>query len=280
MDPRFFHVLSDSSVALAERRLLKVWHSLEQLDGDGNTGERSDNTPQEDINGEDDDDDDDDELEGLLRQADANRTVSSGGQTKKNILPLLKQFCTSQRIPVKTNILQYWESRKFSMPELYAVAMVALAAPATQVSVERLFSGVRFILSDLRLNLEGSLVNNLMVIRTNSLFQMASLKRSAAANPLNSPPPTISSPSSQSTPSESTPSQASPNQASGSKRLALSTLPTSSRLQTPASSSRRPTFAKPRHSTYNKENNDPYEYTEDIDGDLSGIDLLNTSYEN
>lgn len=65
------------------------------------------------------------------------------------------------------NILEYWRKRKFSSPRLYRLAMVVLFAPSTQVTVERLFSQVKFILTDSRMRLSDVSIKDIMVLKMN-----------------------------------------------------------------------------------------------------------------
>lgn len=65
------------------------------------------------------------------------------------------------------DILQYWKKRKFSSPRLYRLAMVVLAAPSTQVTVERLFSQLKYILTDRRMQLYGVSVHDIMILKMN-----------------------------------------------------------------------------------------------------------------
>lgn len=48
--------------------------------------------------------------------------------------------------------------------------MVVLSVPATQVSVERLFSGLKFILSSLRTNNNKNILENQLLVRSNKIF--------------------------------------------------------------------------------------------------------------
>ncbi|KAF2893102.1 hypothetical protein ILUMI_13071 [Ignelater luminosus] len=48
----------------------------------------------------------------------------------------------AERIAREVNILQFWETMKPIHPELYELSKVVFGVPATQVSVERLFSGL------------------------------------------------------------------------------------------------------------------------------------------
>ncbi len=68
----------------------------------------------------------------------------------------------------KVNILKWWEEKKIEHPELYEVAIVVHAIPSTQVSVERLFSALRFVMHHLRGNLSSQMIEDLVLILNNS----------------------------------------------------------------------------------------------------------------
>ncbi|KAF0753987.1 Uncharacterized protein FWK35_00029175, partial [Aphis craccivora] len=82
----------------------------------------------------------------------------------------LHNFKDVERLHYKTNILAFWESQKHEKPDLYKLAYIVLALPATQVSVEQSFSGIKFILSDLRTSLSAKLLDAIMIIRSNTKF--------------------------------------------------------------------------------------------------------------
>ena len=52
---------------------------------------------------------------------------------------------TMPRIGAEENVLQYWKDRQDTNKELYELACIFNGIPCTQVSVERLFSGLKFI---------------------------------------------------------------------------------------------------------------------------------------
>ena len=51
------------------------------------------------------------------------------------------------------------------MPELYTLSLVALALPVPQVSVERSFSTLKFVLFPQRSNMNDKILDDIMVIR-------------------------------------------------------------------------------------------------------------------
>lgn len=73
----------------------------------------------------------------------------------------------NDRKPLNTNVLEYWYERRFSCPLLYKLALIVLGAPASQVSVERCFSVLKFILNDYRTRVNKTTLENIMIIRLN-----------------------------------------------------------------------------------------------------------------
>jgi hypothetical protein len=71
-------------------------------------------------------------------------------------------------IPAIINIVQWWESKTLIWPELHELALIVTAIPATQVSVERLFSALRFILRPQRFNLSSQNVDDIVFLHTNA----------------------------------------------------------------------------------------------------------------
>ena len=78
-----------------------------------------------------------------------------------------EQRFVKNRLDSKVSILEFWKMHYFEFPVLYEVAMVVLGTPATQVSVERLFSQMKFILNDLRSTLSSGHVENIALVRNN-----------------------------------------------------------------------------------------------------------------
>lgn len=72
------------------------------------------------------------------------------------------------RKPLDTNVLEYWHAKRYSNPILYKLAVVVHAVPATQVSVERCFSVLKFILNDYRSCMRSDTLENLMLLKLNA----------------------------------------------------------------------------------------------------------------
>ncbi|XP_065323660.1 uncharacterized protein LOC135930799 [Gordionus sp. m RMFG-2023] len=117
----------------------------------------------------------DDDFEDLLKSHESlNKNNSQGIENYNKCIEIeyiIRSFDNIERLEKDTNLLNYWENVKNSMPELYKLAITVLAVPATQVSVERAFSSLKFILSAQRTKLNPEILENILVIRSNSLFK-------------------------------------------------------------------------------------------------------------
>nr|XP_029732178.1 uncharacterized protein LOC109409217 [Aedes albopictus] len=72
------------------------------------------------------------------------------------------------------SVWDHWLRRKTTHPQLYAVAMVVLATPSNQVSVERAFSVLGLVLTNLRTQLSEESLTNILLIKLNkALFPHA-----------------------------------------------------------------------------------------------------------
>ncbi|KAL4092414.1 hypothetical protein QTP88_026915 [Uroleucon formosanum] len=102
-----------------------------------------------------------DDLELELRTAAADRCSGSVSRQEQVVL----------------DIQNIWTKLKKKYPLMYEWiwfhrfgAMVALVLPTTQVTVERLFSSFKFILNDQRNRINPSLLEDIIVVRSNYLF--------------------------------------------------------------------------------------------------------------
>lgn len=66
------------------------------------------------------------------------------------------------------NILGYWSSAiRFEYDALYELSQILLSVPATQVSVERAFSALRFVLNDYRTRLSDDSLEQILLLKLN-----------------------------------------------------------------------------------------------------------------
>lgn len=82
----------------------------------------------------------------------------------------LDQFLNEPLLSSKEHVLIYWQKSKDKYPYLYKLSTIVLASPMTQVSVERLFSSLKFVVSNYRLSLKDDVIEDLLFIRCNNLF--------------------------------------------------------------------------------------------------------------
>lgn len=81
----------------------------------------------------------------------------------------IHNFFDEPRIAATSSVLDFWKSRKSDA--LYALACVVLAVPVTQVTVERNFATLKYILSDLRCRLTKKNLESILLIKLNSQFE-------------------------------------------------------------------------------------------------------------
>ncbi|XP_063538085.1 uncharacterized protein LOC134747389 [Cydia strobilella] len=112
-----------------------------------------------------------DSFEDYLRhQFAGNERINVQFTLENELIYKLVSFLQEPALPPNSNILEYWSLKKVSHPYLYNMAMVVLATPPTSVSVERLFSSLKFVLNNLRMRLNDSIIEDIMLIRNNNLY--------------------------------------------------------------------------------------------------------------
>ena len=158
---RYKLLLNEEQKGLAIAHLSKIWSHMKSLsactEGDSVPSTSAQNNLREEAEG--DQDECTDPVELMLRQRESERRQSSAERSGETpIKDLLESYYNEERIDKKSNVLMYWESQKIKEPELFLLSQVVLALPVTQVSVERAYSGLKFILSDLRSNLSADIL--------------------------------------------------------------------------------------------------------------------------
>lgn len=97
-----------------------------------------------------DDDDDDENIRTILT------TIFAEIETYKE-----------SRVDIDADLLKYWENKRFNFPHLKNIVNIIHAVPATQVSVERAFSALKLVLTDLRCNLSDKNLQTIMFLKLN-----------------------------------------------------------------------------------------------------------------
>lgn len=96
-------------------------------------------------------------------------------------MPKLAQLDTElkarKRDALTMHPMAFWEANKTIKPELYEIAKAVFAVASTEVSVERNFSALSFILNKYRCSLGDEMLEDILFVRLNkSLFEAATLK--------------------------------------------------------------------------------------------------------
>lgn len=119
-----------------------------------------------------------DELEAVLLGLEKDREFIGDSpltpSPANTIRPLLLEFGKMKRLDRNINILSWWQGERLRKPHLFELSQVALAVPPTQVSVERLFSGLKFLIGHLRSSMKNDAIDAISLIRTNQRFSGAS----------------------------------------------------------------------------------------------------------
>nr|XP_018915899.1 PREDICTED: uncharacterized protein LOC109043220 [Bemisia tabaci]XP_018915900.1 PREDICTED: uncharacterized protein LOC109043220 [Bemisia tabaci] len=166
LDPRYFNVLSEDDVKLAENHILKLYARM---------CEEEPRQPSQEVQ-EVFSDEEEDEFRAMLIEKERERTIRPSPKKRGKValdmeLDLYDFRSRIKMVHRKTNILEWWQTEGYrKWPRLLAIANIVLAVPATQVSVERLFSGLKYIFSKSRSNIGSELLEAITVIRSNSKF--------------------------------------------------------------------------------------------------------------
>ncbi|XP_065321217.1 uncharacterized protein LOC135928689 [Gordionus sp. m RMFG-2023] len=164
LDPRYKVLLSDDDKICAKKHLVNLWRRIKSL----TTPILSDDISSDEVIEQEDD------LEKLIQLKERQEKIFKRGPTiaEKSIGTIITRFSDYKRLDKKENILHFWESAKLEHPELYILSKILFAVPATQVSVERSFSHLKFILSPHRSRMSEQLLEDIMLIRLNKIFKI------------------------------------------------------------------------------------------------------------
>ncbi|KYM94576.1 Zinc finger BED domain-containing protein 4, partial [Cyphomyrmex costatus] len=178
MDPRYKVLLDNTQIQRAKTHLKRLWIKIVSVNH--NNIENSMNKSNENSNGNSSNSSGTgssyDEFENLLKLKEQQHTLMNSSSRESDLYlhrieNELERYNNEQkRISRRINILEFWEEKKQDQLELYKLAMIVLAVPATQVSVERLFSGLKFILSPLRTNISENILENYCLLELIEYF--------------------------------------------------------------------------------------------------------------
>lgn len=80
----------------------------------------------------------------------------------------INEWLIQPRCNSSINVLDFWKAKKYVYPELYKIAVVVLAIPCTQVSVERAFSALVLVLTKSRTRLSPENLTDILMVRLNA----------------------------------------------------------------------------------------------------------------
>lgn len=86
---------------------------------------------------------------------------------KRMIDSVIEDFWNEKRLDPTDDVMLFWNNNKTTRPELHRLAEVVFAAAPTEVSVERSFSTLDFILTKLRNSLSDSSSQRIILIKLN-----------------------------------------------------------------------------------------------------------------
>lgn len=180
LDPRYSFLLTLDEINMAKRHLTQLYYVINSIKDGGNknnnvTAVTTCNSDEsiEVISTIDDFESMLDKEEKSLR---SNRAIVTFDSPSINIDFFINEYIEKvvhggPRLVSSTNILDYWKKQKKEKPEMYKLSQVLMAVPATQVSVERLFSNLAFIYNPLRSRLSENVLESIILIRSNQNFK-------------------------------------------------------------------------------------------------------------
>ncbi|KAJ6644591.1 hypothetical protein Bhyg_09560 [Pseudolycoriella hygida] len=172
VDPRLNHkdrfdsFLGDLK-PICEERLMNVLKRIHKEKYNKNGTDVTENITKDRVG-----DDDDDELDRFM-DAELAKNVSKSTTRPTDEVEMLmkiKRLGMHDKISMKSSVFSFYENllhRQAIDDDIFEAVTVVLSAPATQVSVERAFSALALLMDDLRCNLLGSTIDNILLIGLN-----------------------------------------------------------------------------------------------------------------
>ena len=96
-------------------------------------------------------------------------TVSNGNLDWELVLEITK-YNNRDNITVDCDLLSFWKLNAKYFPKLNKIAMVVLGIPSTEVSVERTFSTLTYILGDQMMSIDGYILAKLLMVLLNEQY--------------------------------------------------------------------------------------------------------------
>ena len=108
-----------------------------------------------------------DEIQSHIDEIAKSQSISSGDIEQEIQL----YWATDFKMKLKDfNSKEFWNRRKTKYPSVYALHCLCNSVPATQVSVERMFSHLRYILTDQKSKMCTELLDAIVLLKCNKVF--------------------------------------------------------------------------------------------------------------
>lgn len=106
-------------------------------------------------------------LEKYLMEKHPLTEASTQIEDEQRIYDKLISFGRIGRVASDSKIEDFWNANKHIYPDLFVLSTILNAVPSTEISVERLFSHLKYILNRLRNNLNDDSLEQILILRMN-----------------------------------------------------------------------------------------------------------------
>jgi hypothetical protein len=117
-----------------------------------------------------------DPLDGLLQVLGTASEIEASPVTQRNhreLSALEKEISSYEKTaapPTRICAMKWWQEKADIYPILSQIALDIISAPVTEVTVERLFSHLKIVMTRHRSMLKGDLIDDLLFLRVNRIF--------------------------------------------------------------------------------------------------------------
>lgn len=172
LDKKLNAMLNEDEKTSARSFILMIARKMKLIEADTENDEEQDIPEQEILDNEDED-----LLENLIGSVGKQQQRQEKPRKGTGRLTKLKNEIEDyEKLPritaARPNNLKWWNERSKDFPLLSRIALVTLSVPVTEVSVERLFSHLKIVVSDRRTNLRSEIIEAILFLRINKKFDM------------------------------------------------------------------------------------------------------------
>lgn len=173
LDLRYHVILNQEEKDKAERHLMHLWEKMSAKIIEKESAASGTMQEQASDRGEQTSGNDDDRLERIIQRMTAQQS-DTANPAPNEMLAEFNKFKQLKCEPIKSNMVEKWSQLKLTLPILYQLAMTVLAVAPTEVSCERNFSTLDFILTKRRNRLTDINLQMILFLKLNApLFYSA-----------------------------------------------------------------------------------------------------------